>query len=158
VTAPSERRAFNQQDLHQALADFGEVLDVSEDDLAAIFTAAEQQAQKRRFGAIRCGDIMSRDVVSIQPEASLQQAWDKLAHHKVKALPVIDAAGRLQGWFPCTTSSCRTTRPRSTACSQAGWSGGRHHEPARPQPAGHPAHQRAGAGLFRWRHASHAGD
>lgn len=94
---PSERRAFNQQDLHQALADFGEVLDVSEDDLAAIFTAAEQQAQKRRFGAIRCGDIMSRDVVSIQPEASLQQAWDKLAHHKVKALPVIDAAGRLQG-------------------------------------------------------------
>jgi CBS domain-containing membrane protein len=40
---------------------------------------------------------MSRDVVSIQPEASLQQAWDKLAHHKVKALPVIDAAGRLQG-------------------------------------------------------------
>ena len=94
---PSERRAFNQQDLHQALADFGEVLDVSEDDLAAIFTAAEQQAQKRRFGAIRCADIMSRDVVSIRPDASLQQAWDKLAHHKVKALPVTDAAGQLQG-------------------------------------------------------------
>lgn len=94
---PSERRAFNQQDLHQALASFGEVLDVSEDDLAAIFTAAEQQAQKRRFGAIRCSDIMSRDVVSIQPEAGLQQAWDKLAHHKVKALPVTDAAGRLLG-------------------------------------------------------------
>lgn len=94
---PSQRRAFNQQDLHQALAGFGEVLDVSEDDLAAIFSAAEQQAQKRRFGAIRCADIMSRDVVSIQPDASLQQAWDKLAHHKVKALPVTNAAGLLQG-------------------------------------------------------------
>lgn len=94
---PSERRAFNQQDLRQALSDYGEVLDINEEDLAALFAAAERQAQKRRFGAIRCADIMSRDIVTIAADASLQEAWHKLRHHKVKALPVVDAESRLQG-------------------------------------------------------------
>jgi len=94
---PSQRGGVSPEDLHQALESFGEVLDISEDDLAAILMAAEQKAQQRRLGAIRCMDIMSRDVVSTGPDASLQQAWDLLAHHKIKALPVVDASSRLLG-------------------------------------------------------------
>lgn len=94
---PSQRRAISQQDLHQALAAHGEVLDISEEDLLAILTAAEEQAQQRRLGGIHCADIMSRDVVSIAPDASLQEAWDKLAHHKIKALPVVSPAQALTG-------------------------------------------------------------
>lgn len=35
-------------------------------------------------------DIMSRDVISISPEASLSEAWQRLQQHKIKLLPVVE--------------------------------------------------------------------
>jgi CBS domain-containing membrane protein len=46
---------------------------------------------------VRCSDIMSSDVISVHPGDSVDEAWQRLAHHKVKALPVTDAAGKLVG-------------------------------------------------------------
>lgn len=40
---------------------------------------------------------MLRDVVTVSPAASLRDAWALLERHRVKALPVIDADGRLVG-------------------------------------------------------------
>jgi CBS domain-containing protein len=40
---------------------------------------------------------MTREVVSIAPEASVMEAVRLMLQHKVSGLPVIDAAGRLQG-------------------------------------------------------------
>ena len=87
---PSARLGFSKDDLDAALASQGELLDISPDDLEQILTRAQLQASRRRFGDVLCGDIMSRDVISVAPRDTVDEAWARLARHKVKALPVVD--------------------------------------------------------------------
>jgi CBS domain-containing protein len=42
-------------------------------------------------------DVMTRDVVSIGPDASVIEAVRLMLQHKISGLPVVDAAGTLQG-------------------------------------------------------------
>lgn len=99
---PAQRAGITRADLDQALAERGEFLDIEEDDLEAILIAAEQHAYRRRFGELRCADIMSRDVVAVQPGQALEDAWDLLARHRIKALPVVDEQRRLRGMLSAT--------------------------------------------------------
>ncbi len=94
---PSARLGLTVQDLDAALRARGQLLDVSKDDLEDLFIEAEHQAWSRRFGDVRCEDVMSRDVVSVQPTTSAQDAWQLMIRHAVKALPVLDIDGTLQG-------------------------------------------------------------
>jgi CBS domain-containing membrane protein len=94
---PSARLGLTVQDLDAALRARGELLDVSKDDLEELFIEAEHRAWRRRFGDIRCEDVMSRDVVSVQPSTPAQRAWQLMIRHAVKALPALDADGRLLG-------------------------------------------------------------
>lgn len=94
---PSERLGFNPDDLDAVLQTRGEVLDISKEDLQEILIDAEKHAFQRRFGDVRCADIMSRDVVTVNCNQNAGQAWGKLARHKVKALPVVDDAHKLVG-------------------------------------------------------------
>ena len=94
---PGARLGLTVQDLDAALRARGELLDVSKDDLEALFMAAEHQAWSRRFGDIRCEDVMSRDVVSVQPSTAAQDAWQLMIRHSVKALPVVDIDATLLG-------------------------------------------------------------
>ena len=94
---PSERLRFTRTDLDEALKAHGELLDISPDDLEEILMDAEFRADRRRFGAIACSRIMSMDVVSVSQKASLEEAWKLLAHHKVKALPVVNELRELVG-------------------------------------------------------------
>lgn len=94
---PSARLGFTQDDLDAALSGQGELLDISKEDLEEILTRAQLHASRRKWGDVHCHDIMSRDVVSIGPHDSLDEAWERLARHKVKALPVMMADGTLVG-------------------------------------------------------------
>ena len=55
------------------------------------------QAYARRFTEFSCADIMSRGVVSVTPDATVDEALSLLARHRVKALPVIDTTRRVRG-------------------------------------------------------------
>jgi CBS domain-containing protein len=46
---------------------------------------------------MKVSDVMTREVVSIAPEASVMEAVRLMLQHKISGLPVIDGAGRLQG-------------------------------------------------------------
>jgi CBS domain-containing membrane protein len=91
------RVGFTQEDLDYVLHQYNQVLDVSRDDLESLILQTELHAYQRRFGAITCADIMSRDVVSVEYGTSLEDAWGLLLKHKIKALPVINSAKRLIG-------------------------------------------------------------
>jgi CBS domain-containing membrane protein len=84
-------------DLDTALAHYGQVLDVSRDDLEAIFLDTEMQAYARRAGVVRCADIMATSLVTLGPTDALAQAWRLMRLHKCPVLPVVDRAGRLLG-------------------------------------------------------------
>lgn len=88
---------FSAADLDAALAHYDEVLDVSRDDLEALLQDAELHAYQRLFGGLRCAEIMAREPVTVQFGTALAEAWALMRRHEVKALPVIDRAGRIVG-------------------------------------------------------------
>lgn len=94
---PSARLGFSKEDLHAALASQRELLDINQEDLEQILTRAQVQASRRKWGDVQCSHIMSRDVVAIGRRDSVDEAWARLALHKVKALPVVETDGTLAG-------------------------------------------------------------
>jgi CBS domain-containing membrane protein len=95
--APSQRLGLSTADIDFALQQHGELLDISRDDLQSLLQDAQLHARRERVGVITCQQIMSRDVITVNDNDSAQIAWDKLAYHQIKALPVIDADGYLAG-------------------------------------------------------------
>ena len=94
---PGGRTGLAAKDLDEALRARGELLDVSPDDLEELFMQAEHRAWKRRFGSLRCQDVMSRDVVCVLPSTPAREAWQLIIDHAVKALPVVDQRRRVLG-------------------------------------------------------------
>lgn len=91
---PGQRVGFTRADLDEVLAARGEFLDVDRDDLEEILVAAELRAFGRRFGDVRCGDIMSRDVVAVHADQRISEAWTLLTRHRLQALPVVSPRQR----------------------------------------------------------------
>jgi CBS domain-containing membrane protein len=88
---------FSSADLDVVLARYNQVLDVSRDDLESILQATEMESYRRRVGEIRCGDIMSRDLITVDYAATLEEAWALMREHRIKALPVVDKQRRILG-------------------------------------------------------------
>lgn len=95
--APLDRLGFSKTDLEKALRDLDIVLDVSEVDLNRIYSGIGAQAYRRKMGEITCGDIMSRDLITVGPETDLEEVWALLRYHKVATVPVIDLSRKLVG-------------------------------------------------------------
>jgi CBS domain-containing membrane protein len=94
---PSERFGFTRADLDAVVQDYEELLDISEDDLEAIIHQVEQRVFARHAGPLRCADIMSKDVISVDVGMTVEHAWLLLIRHKLRALPVTDGARGLAG-------------------------------------------------------------
>lgn len=84
-------------DLDAVLAHYDQVLDVSRDDLKALLADTRLRAYQRKLAEVRCADIMSRDLVTVEFGTSLEDAWALLRERRVKALPVVDRAFRIAG-------------------------------------------------------------
>ena len=94
---PTGRLGFTPRDLESALKDYDQVLDVSLDDLEALFHRTEMHAFRRRFGDTRCASIMSRDIRAVEFGTELAEAWALMQAHAVHALPVLDRARHVIG-------------------------------------------------------------
>jgi CBS domain-containing membrane protein len=94
---PVAARRFNEADLDAALAHYNQVVDISRADLQELLEHAEMSATRRKLGAIRCADVMSRAPVAVQFGTPLREAWEVMRQRRIKALPVVDRADRLMG-------------------------------------------------------------
>ncbi len=94
---PPQERLGSVNDIDAVLARYDELLDVSREDLVEIFRRVETQTYRRLHGEIRCGQIMSRDVVSVAPTDTVADATACLREHRLNAMPVLDEAGRVLG-------------------------------------------------------------
>lgn len=88
---PSERMSFSEDDVERALADFGEYVDITRDDLAQLIKQTEKHALRRSMGEITAADIMSRDLYWSTPDCTIQRAWQSLREHRLHSLPVLEA-------------------------------------------------------------------
>ena len=88
---------FIPADLDNALAQYGDLLDVSRDDLDALFRKVELQAHQRLHSQILCADIMSPDPVSVDLDQSAESALHFLQGQGRRTAPVVDERGRVVG-------------------------------------------------------------
>ena len=88
---------FGDAELDAVLARYNQVLDVPRDDLAGLLHEAELLSYRKRLGGLRCVDIMSSPVVTVEFGTPLAEAWALLQQHRIKALPVVDRVQRIVG-------------------------------------------------------------
>ncbi|WP_341676129.1 HPP family protein [Niveibacterium sp. SC-1] len=93
---PLARLGIRHEDLRHAMTKMDTFLDIAEADLVSVYALATQHAFQRTT-QLTCGDLMSRDVISVEFATDLEEAWHSLRDHHFKALPVIDRARRVIG-------------------------------------------------------------
>lgn len=94
---PAVAKPETEADLDTVLARHNHLLDISREDLLAIIADTQLQGYQRRLDGLRCNDIMTKQLITVTPHTPLQLAWPPFHTHRVKALPVVDAAGCLAG-------------------------------------------------------------
>lgn len=92
-----DRVGYTLADIDTVLARYDELLDVSREDLDALFRQVEAQAHRRLHGELRCDQIMSRDIIHANPDEGVGQARDRLLKHNLGAMPVIDGDRHVLG-------------------------------------------------------------
>lgn len=95
--APSVQDRQLDADLDAVLARYNQVLDVSRDDLKALLAETRLRAYDRKLAEVRCEDIMSRELVTVEFGTPLEEAWALLRERRIKALPVVDRGFRIAG-------------------------------------------------------------
>lgn len=92
-----ESAPFSDEDLEHALSDLDTFIDLSRQDLQAIYARALHHAHARDLGHIHCGALMRQPVVHVEFGTSLLEAWALLEEHGIRGLAVTDGWGRLEG-------------------------------------------------------------
>ena len=70
---------------------------LTDSDILYKVVAAEMDLKRSRVSA-----IMSRPLITIEPEATLDDAAALMARHKIKKLPIVDGNGKLVGIITAT--------------------------------------------------------
>lgn len=91
------RLGIAASDLDAVLAERRQLLDVDRADLEEVLHAAERRAWRRRTGGLTCGEIMLPHPPAVAPRTAAREALRLLRRHRLPALPVIGAGGRLAG-------------------------------------------------------------
>ncbi|MDX6805746.1 HPP family protein [Terrihabitans rhizophilus] len=95
--AAAERVGVRIEDVERVIQDLGETFDISNEDLARLLTEVERRALARSYVELSAGDIMSRDVIGVTPDTSLEAARKRLLELDFRILPVVGAGGKLLG-------------------------------------------------------------
>ncbi|MFT3721646.1 HPP family protein [Pseudorhodoferax sp.] len=94
---PQAPARFTAADLDAALAHYDQVLDISRHDLEQLLQFAEAAAYERKFGELRCRDIMSAPPLTVPFGCPLAEAWQLMRERRIKALPVVDKSQHIVG-------------------------------------------------------------
>lgn len=92
-----EHPELQPDDFRQALRDLDSYIDVSVEDLMQINQMAQKHAQLRTAEQTKVSDIMTRKVVTVQPETPLREAARMLLEMRISGLPVVDGNDKLIG-------------------------------------------------------------
>ena len=94
---PSERLNLSEEELTNLLDRYRQSFNLGVEDLARLIGAAELQAAARTTGPLTAGDIMSRDLISVQPESRLSDVADLFRRHRFTSLPVVGPDAKYLG-------------------------------------------------------------
>jgi len=95
--SPIERLGLDEGELNSILQQYRQSLNLGVEDLARLIGAAEFQVAAHRAGPITAGQIMSRDLVTVNAKTPLNEVADLFRRHGFTSLPVIEDDGRFIG-------------------------------------------------------------
>ncbi|MGR3822378.1 MAG: HPP family protein [Salipiger marinus] len=94
---PVARLGLSEAELSRILDRYRQSFNLGVEDLARLIGAAELQAAARQTGPAHAGDIMSRDLVTVQPDTRLAEVADLFRRHRFTSLPVVGPQDRFLG-------------------------------------------------------------
>ncbi len=103
VPLGEQQVGFTGHDVDRALEDFGEIVDITRDDLVELIKRTENHAIRRSMGTVTAADIMCRELHWIGPDERIRKAWEMVRQHRLHSLAVIETGGhRLVGIITLT--------------------------------------------------------
>lgn len=93
---PGERLAPTAAQWQAVMAEEGLKIDLAPEQLQRLYRRLRWLGAESAGTALRVGDFMSRDLVTLPPDASVRDAWRTLQRHRIRLLPVVED-GRLLG-------------------------------------------------------------
>lgn len=85
------------EDIFKAMSEIPGHLDISLGDFKEIYTKAYEQAIKRFTREVKCSEIMTREVVSLSQDDTLEHGALLLASNHFSGAPVVDSSSRVVG-------------------------------------------------------------
>jgi len=88
---------LEDEDLRAALIELRQYVDVTEEDLKKIFSAAVDHAKKRIAQKTPVRDVMTREVIAVGKDATPQEVARLLSENRISGMPVVDEGRRVIG-------------------------------------------------------------
>lgn len=106
--APDRRLGLAADDLGPILQKMNLAANIGAEDLARLIGAAEAEASARHLGGLTAKDIMSRDLVTVLPDAHPEALAQLFRTRRFKTLPVVTDDGSYLGLLSQTDLLGRT--------------------------------------------------
>jgi CBS domain-containing membrane protein len=88
---------ISDNDIIKAMKNISGYLDITPGDFKEIYRFAYRHAVERLRQSVRAKDVMTKDVVFVRKDASLEEVADRLNLHLISGVPVIDDDKRVVG-------------------------------------------------------------
>ncbi|MFL9503786.1 HPP family protein [Rhodopseudomonas palustris] len=86
---PTDRLGVSRDELAALLLEFRQSANIGVEDLARLIGAAETLAARHHTDGLRCDEVMSRDLVTVGPEAPLDRLAAIFRSHGFTSVPVV---------------------------------------------------------------------
>jgi CBS domain-containing protein len=92
-----EKFRISDADIHDAMKEIPGYLDITTSDFKELYAHSYRHAIDRLINSVTAKDIMTGNVVTVEPATPLQEVAERMAAAAVSGIPVIDRDGKVQG-------------------------------------------------------------
>jgi CBS domain-containing membrane protein len=92
-----EMTPLAKEDLRSALKEMKTYVDITEEDLKKIYEIALRHARQRLASRILVKEVMTLNVIAVQPDVDLHEAARLLSDNRISGMPVVDGDGLVIG-------------------------------------------------------------
>jgi CBS domain-containing protein len=92
-----EKFRISDADILDAMKEIPGYLDITTSDFKELYAHSYRHALDRLINSVRAKDIMTGNVITVEPATPLQEVAERMAAAAVSGIPVVDRDGKVQG-------------------------------------------------------------
>ena len=78
---------ISEDDIYEAMKEIDGYLDITPGDFKALYGLAHRHAIARLTDSVKAGDVMTRDVISVEKDTPLAKVAERMAQSDVSEIP-----------------------------------------------------------------------